>query len=172
MGHVCAVPTGLTMVTGLLTLRRGAGLTNAAPAVRVGVAGWGLRFPGFQRRDPGRSHSRIRDRETWERPPSSGATLLGLHIGAEDGVHSGKVALATRPEPFNHIAIEPQMNGSFARRQDDARGFPEVFTEGFGLGRVGASRVFAACAEGLNLAKGISHDSRLAALPNLPSARR
>ena len=52
------------------------------------------------------------------------------------------------------------MNGSLARRHDDAGAVPEVRTEGLSFGRIRAGFVLATFAHGSELAKGVSHDSR------------
>ena len=74
-------------------------------------------------------------------------------------------------EPLDHIAIEAQVDGGFAAGHDDARGLPEIRAERFGLGASRRVRIFAALTEGLDLAKGISHDSRFLLHLYLPSGR-
>ena len=89
------------------------------------------------------------------------AALLRIDISAKDGVHAGEVAFAARSEPLDHIAVEAQVNRSLAGRHDDARGFPEIRAERFSFGSITARGVLAAFAESLDLAEGVSHDSRL-----------
>ena len=38
------------------------------------------------------------------------ATLVRIDVRSEHGVHAGEVAFAARLEPFDHIAVEAQMN--------------------------------------------------------------
>lgn len=86
--------------------------------------------------------------------------FLGFHVGPEDGVHAGEVALAVGLEPVNDVAVEAEVDGGLAGRHDDAGGAPEVGAEGFGFGGGWAGGVFAAFAHGLDLAKRVSHDGR------------
>jgi hypothetical protein len=100
-----------------------------------------------------------------------GAALLRIDVGAQNGVHPGEMALAASAKPRDDVAVETEMNGSFAGRDDDAGGFPEAFSECLGFRSVDASLIESAVAKALDLAKGISHDSRFPVPLDLLSAR-
>jgi hypothetical protein len=79
--------------------------------------------------------------------------LLGFYVGAQDCIHVGQMAFAAGFEPLNHIVVEAQMYGSFPRRHNHTRGFPEVRTEGFRNGGVGSGFVESALAHCFDFAK-------------------
>jgi hypothetical protein len=85
---------------------------------------------------------------------------LRFDVGAEDGVHAGKMALAAGLEPFDHVTVEAEVNGSLAGRDYNPGGFPEIVSEGFGGLGVGARLIEAASAQALNLTERMSDDSR------------
>ena len=85
---------------------------------------------------------------------------MSIDVGPEHGVHAGKVSLSVGLEPFDHIAVEAEMDRGLPCRHDDAGIFPEVGPEGLGFGGVGAGLVLAVIAHGFDLAKGVSRDGR------------
>lgn len=100
----------------------------------------------------------------WRSEEVSGAALLRVDISAEYGVHAGEVPLASVAEPLDDVAIEPQMNGGLAGRQNDTRRLPEILAERFGFRGVIASWIAVAIADGVDFAKGISDRSRFPVL--------
>jgi hypothetical protein len=97
--------------------------------------------------------------------------FLRFDVGAENGVHAGEMAFAVGLEPLDDVAVEAQVNGSFAGRQGDAGGLPEIFSERFGAWGVGAGPVETAGAHRFDFAKRISRRSRFLLHVCLPFGR-
>ena len=86
--------------------------------------------------------------------------LLRFDVGPENSIHAGQVAFTARPEPFDHIVVEAQMYRRLSMRHSDPRGFPELRAQRFGFRCIRTGLVFAKLAQGADLAKRMSHDSR------------
>jgi len=85
---------------------------------------------------------------------------MWIDKGAEDGIHAGEVALAARLGLLANIRIEAYTHRGLARWHDDAGGLPELRAKGLGPGGIGAGGIFAALMNSLDLAKGVSQESR------------
>lgn len=85
---------------------------------------------------------------------------LRFDVGAENGIHAGQVSFAARPKPFDHVAVEAQVNGGLSRRHRHPRRAPELRAQRLSLRSIRAGAVLARLAQGLDLAQRMSHDSR------------
>jgi len=74
---------------------------------------------------------RARDAGQTEHSPNSG--LVGLHVGAEDGVDAGLVA-GGAAEPAEQVGVEAHGDDLFWRGQDEFGGLPELSVGGAGVG--------------------------------------
>jgi len=52
--------------------------------------------------------------------------LLRFDVGSENGIHAGQVSFAARPEPFDYIVVEAEVNGGLSLRHNYPRGAPEL----------------------------------------------
>ena len=69
--------------------------------------------------------------------------LLRFDVGSENGIHACQVSFAARTEPFDHVAIEAQVNGGLSSRHRYPRGFPEFRAQRLSLRGARACPVFA-----------------------------
>jgi hypothetical protein len=97
--------------------------------------------------------------------------FLRIDVGAKNCIHVGQVAFPARFEPLDDVAVEAQVDRGLSRRQDDARGFPEIRAERFGVGGVGAGLIETARAPGADFAKRKSRGSRFPVHLCSPSGR-
>jgi len=69
-------------------------------------------------------------------PSASALRLVGFHVGSEDGVDPGLVALSLPFEPVQHIGIQPEGHHLLACRHADLRVPEEVLVQFRDAGRV------------------------------------
>jgi hypothetical protein len=70
--------------------------------------------------------------------------FVRVHVGAQNSVHAGKVALALPLEPLEHVAVNAKMHGRFAARHDNPGTPPKIFADRLGFRRIDASFTCAA----------------------------
>jgi len=86
--------------------------------------------------------------------------FLSFDISAEYGVHAGQVALPVFLEPIHHVTVQAKMNRGLPSRHYDAGATPEISSQRFALGCIGACLILALFAHYSDLAKGVSDDGR------------